>query len=63
MKHALILVAAFATGWAAMSWALSFDADFKASAVTAILCLGGKEFLDYRDSERRHGEHVGERES
>jgi hypothetical protein len=50
VKSALILVAAFATGWAAISWALNFDGDFKGAAVVAILCLGGKELLDYRES-------------
>lgn len=52
VKSALILVAAFATGWASMSLALSFDGDFKAAAITAILALGAKEYLDYRDSEQ-----------
>lgn len=52
VKVFLLLAAAFATGWAAMSWALSFDADFKAAAITAILALGVKEYLDYRDSEQ-----------
>lgn len=50
VKHLLILVAAFATGWAAVSWVVGFDGDFKAAAVVAILCLGVKELLDYRVS-------------
>lgn len=50
VKHFLILMAGFATGWAAVSWVVGFDGDFKAAAVVAILCLGAKEFLDYRVS-------------
>lgn len=50
VKHFLILVAGFATGWAAVSWVVGFDGDFKAAAVVAILCLGAKELLDFRES-------------
>lgn len=51
VKVFLLLSAAFCTGWAAVSWAVGFDADFKFSALVAVLCLGGKELLDYREAE------------
>jgi 4-hydroxybenzoate polyprenyltransferase len=53
VKYVLLILAAAATFWAAISWATGFDSDFKTSAVIAIVCLGGTQYLDYRNSERR----------
>lgn len=51
-KFVLLLLAAFATGWAVVAWLAGMDSDFKAAAVVAILSLGGVFYLDYRASER-----------
>lgn len=51
-KYVLIVAAAAATFWAAISWVTGFDADFRVAAIVAILCLGATQFLDYRSSEQ-----------
>lgn len=52
VKSVLILVAAFASGWAAVSSVFGLDADFKVAFVAALLCLGGVFVIDHRGAER-----------
>lgn len=51
-KGVFIFAAMIATLWAAISFVTGFDADFRAAAIIAILCLGATHFLDYRSSEQ-----------
>lgn len=63
LKAVLLLLAAAATFWAAISLATGFDTDFKTAAVVAVCCLGVTVFLDYRGDESRRREFRWERES
>jgi hypothetical protein len=60
MKLILIIVASWATIYAAAAFFLGFEADFKVSFVLAILALGGVFYLDHRAAERERIAHARE---
>jgi hypothetical protein len=49
----LVTAAALLTLYATASFLTGFDADFKTSALLAILCLGSVIALEHREHERR----------
>jgi hypothetical protein len=58
MKLILIIVASWATIYAAAAFFLG--SDFKVSFVLAVLCLGGVFYLDHRAAERERTAHARE---